>query len=214
MKYKGTYRLRTEYDVRLNTFPREYNGQFADNDIFIDCKNKVQIFSVGRGILQVYIPSIGRGRNYVKAIKDAFQGENIIINIEESDEEVLFTFNAKYMKDLEPILKPKTNGADRSPFSSKNLPKYKYEIPEDDLLLYKKVTSSIDMKNMLMLSRLTQSFLEKMCNKKYTMEKLKEDMAKSCLKSKEYIHHIGRWDNYIKYLEENLKDERTNEKGR
>ena len=58
MKYKGTYRLKTEHDTRLNTFPREYNGLFAENDIYIDCLNETRIYSFGHGILQAYIPSL------------------------------------------------------------------------------------------------------------------------------------------------------------
>lgn len=203
MRYKGVYRLKTPIDLQKNTFPREYNGLFADNDIFIDCHNKIQIFHYGKQILQAYIPSIGRGRNIVKAIKEAFQG-NIITNIEETDSEVLFRFNSKYMEDLVPYLKPKTSGADRSPFSTKNLPKTKYDIPEEDLEKYKNITSCVPKEQMLTLSKLTKSFLESLCNKKYPMEKLKEDMALKCLKGKEYIHSIGKWDDYLIYMEKGL----------
>ena len=156
--------------------------------------------------MQAYIPSIGRGRNILKAIKEQFQGENIIQNVEETDSEVLFLFHSKHLNSLVPLLKPKTSGADRSPFSSKNLPKVKYDIPESDLHIYKEVIASINMKNMLLLSKLTQSFLESLCNRKYPMEKLKEDIAKTCLKTKDYIHYIGKWNEYIKYLEVNLKN--------
>ncbi len=30
-------------------------------------------------------------------------------------------------------------------------------------------------------------------------------MKKKCLKTKEYIHSLGEWDKYIKYLKENIK---------
>ena len=203
MRYKGIYRLKTPIDLQKNTFPREYNGLFADNDIFIDCNNKIQIFHYGKQILQAYIPSIGRGRNIVKAIKEAFQG-NIITNIEETDSEVLFRFNSKYMEDLVPYLKPKTSGASRSPFSTKNLPKAKYDIPEDDIQRYKDVTSHISKEDMLKISHTTKGFLLSLCNKKYTEEMLKDDMALKCLGNKEYIHSIGKWSDYITYLENNL----------
>ena len=203
MRYKGVYRLKTPIDLRKNTFPREYNGLFADNDIFIDCHNKIQIFHYGKQILQAYIPSIGRGRNIVKAIKEAFQ-DNIITNIEETDSEVLFRFNSKYMEDLVPYLKPKTSGADRSPFSTKNLPKAKYNIPEFDIDKYKTVISKIKKEDMLKINIITKSFLKSLCNKKYTEEMLKADIALSCLGNKEYIHSINKWDDFIKYLERNL----------
>ena len=36
---------------------------------------------------------------------------------------------------------------------------------------------------------------------------IKADMALKGLKGKEYIHSIGKWNDYIKYLEENLENE-------
>ena len=109
MRYKGTYRLRTPIDEKLKVFPREYNGQFAENDVYIDCQ-KGKIFHYGKAILQFYTDSLGRGRNIIKAINNDL-GEGIINNIEQTDEEVLFRFNSKYMEQLESYLKPKTNGA-------------------------------------------------------------------------------------------------------
>lgn len=203
MKYKGIYRLKTPIDLRKNTFPREYTGLFVENDIYIDCQNNIRIFHYGKQILQAYIPSIGRGRNILKAIKDAFHGENIS-DIEETDSEILFKFNAKYLDDFAPFLKPKTSGASRSPFSTKNLPKAKYDIPKDDIQRYKDVTSHISKEDMLKISHTTKGFLLSLCNKKYTEEMLKDDMALKCLGNKEYIHSIGKWSDYITYLENNL----------
>ena len=204
MRYKGQYRLRTEIDRKTNTFPREYTGQFADNDVFIDCLNKGQIFHYGNKILQFYTPSLGRGRNIIKAIKQEL-GEGIITNIEESDSEVLFRFNSKYMEQLEPYLKPKTNGADRSPFSAKNLPKTKYIIPHEDLVIYKQIVENIPKNHLIGIVHTTNSFLQSLARKKNTWEDIKADMALKGLKGKEYIHSIGQWDKYIKYLQENIE---------
>ena len=203
MRYKGIYRLRTPIDETKNTFPREYNGSFAENDIYIDCDKGTRIFHFGKQILQAYIPSLKRGHNIINVIKDTFY-DGIITNIEETDSEILFRFNSKHMEDLEPFLKPKTSGANRSPFSSKNLPKAKYDIPESDLDRYKSITSHIKKEDMLKINHVTKSFLSTLCNKKYTDEMLKSDMALKCLSSKEYIHSIGKWDEFIKYLEKNL----------
>ena len=195
--------MKTEYDTRLNTFPREYNGQFADNDIFIDCYHNCRIFSYGHGILQAYIPSIGRGHNIVKAIKEDFK-EEIIFDIEESSTEVLFKFHAKHLDKLVPMLKPKTSAADRSPFSSKNLPKAKYDIPTEDLNKYKAIVEKVGKSRVLELSHITNSYLQSLVTKKNTWEDIKVDMGIKCLKNKEYIHSIGKWDDYIDYLENNI----------
>ena len=198
------YRLRTEYDKNTMQFPREYNGQFADNDVYIDCYHGTKIFYFGKSILQCYVPSLQRGHNIIKAIKELFDREEIIFDVEESDSECLFKFHAKHMKKLEPILKPKTSGAERSPFSSKNLPKVKYDIPLEDLNRYKSIVENIGKNRILELSHMTNSFLQSLTTKKNTWENIKADMAVKCIKGKEYIHSIGKWNDYINYLEKEL----------
>ena len=134
--YKGVYRLKTPIDLDTKNFPREYTGQFADNDIYIDCQHNIQISSWGRGILEAYVPSLIRGHNIVKAIKSEF-GEDIIFDVKDTDSEVIFKFKANYMTDLEKYLKPKTSGANISPFSTRNLVKNKtYKIPNEELEQY------------------------------------------------------------------------------
>lgn len=203
MRYKGTYRLRTEIDRNTNTFPREYTGQFAENDVYIDCQKGTRIHHYGNRILETYIPSLGRGHNIVKAIQSEL-GDDVIFHIEETDSEVLFRFNSKHMKDLEPYLKPKTNGADRSPFSTKNLPKTKYIIPDEDLLIYKEVIKNLPQNQLILLVKYTTSFLQSLVTKKNTWEDIKADMTLKGLHGKEYIHSIGNWDKYIKYLKKEM----------
>ena len=208
MKYKGIYRLKTEHDKRSNQFPREYNGSFAENDVYIDCLNGVRIHSFGHGILEVYCPSLIRGHNFIKAIKQQFQ-EEIIFDIEESSTEVLFKFHSKHLEKLAPILKPKTNGADISPFSSKNLPKNKsYKIPDEEFKDYNNIVSKLDQKQRIAIVHGTNKFLQTLITKKNSWEDIKADMALKCLKNKEYIHSIGKWNDYIKYLENNLCNEK------
>lgn len=203
--YKGTYRLRTEYDKRINMFPREYSGQLADNDIYIDCYNNVRVFSYGHGILECYVPSLGRGHNLIKAIK-ADLGNDVIFHIEETDSEVLFRFNAKDMKRLEKYLKPKTSGAGISPFSSRNLPQNKnYKIPDEELKAYKDLIADLHQKHMILLGKYTSDYLKSLVTKKNTWEDIKADMALKGLKGKEYIHSIGKWDEYIDYLQKELE---------
>ena len=203
MRYKGQNRLRTEIYRKTNMFPREYTGQFADNDVYIDCQ-KGKIFHYGKGILQFYTDSLGRGRNVIKSINNDL-GEGIITNIEESDSEVLFRFNSKYMEQLAPYLKPRTSGASISPFSSRNLPKNKdYKIPEKELSAYKSIIENIPKERILIVTHATNNFLKSLVTKKNTWENIKADMALKGLKGKEYLHSIGQWDKYIKYLQKEL----------
>lgn len=198
-KYKGVYRLRTEIDKKTNTFPREYNGEFATNDVYIDCHKNIRIHHYGKSILEAYIPSLGRGRNIIKAINQEL-GDDIIFHIEETDEEVLFRFHSKNMDKLEKYLKPKINGADRSPFSTKNLPKSKYIIPDEDLVEYKKIIEKIPKNQLITIVHRTNDFLQSLVTKKNTLEMIKSDMALKGIKGKDYIHSIGKWKEYIEYL--------------
>ena len=197
--YKGTYRLRTETDRFTNNFPREYNGNFAENDVYIDCANKIRIHHFGKSILEVYIPSKGRGRNIIKAIKEDL-GDDVVFHIEETDSEVLFRFNSKDIDRLAKYLKPKTSGADRSPFSSKNLQKTKYIIPDEDLVKYKSIVANIPKERIIAVSQSTNKFIKSLTTKKNPYENIKADMVYKGLGNKEYIHSIGKWKQYIDYL--------------
>lgn len=205
-RYKGIYRIKTEYDKSTNMFHRKLDGTFEDIDCYIDCQNGIRIFSFGHGVLQAYIPTIIRGHNIIKYINENFN-EDIIFDIEESDSEVLFKFNAKNDEKIIPLLKPKTAGASISPFSSRNLPQNKdYKIPDEDLDRYKNIVAKIPKERILDISHRTNSFIKLLVTKKNPMKKIKADMAIKGLKGKEYIHSIGKWEEYIEYLDEQLSN--------
>lgn len=202
MRYKGIYRIKAPYDKTTNQFPRKLDNNYEDIDCYIDCQHGNKIFHFGRSILQAYIPSLQRGHNIVKYINENF-GEDIIFNIEETASEILFKFNVKDDNKIIPLLKPKTSGADISPFSTRNLPRNKdYKIPDEDLVRYKDISSKIPKERILELTHITNAYLKSLVNKKNTWDDIKADMALKGLKAKEYIHSIGKWDEYIGYLSE------------
>ena len=205
-KFKGKYRLKVEYDKRTNDFTRKLNGTLEDIDVYISCQHGNKVFHFGGSVLQAYIPSIGRGHNIIKAINESF-GQDIIFNIEETDTEVLFKFHYKDSDKIIPLLKPRTNGASISPFSSKNLPRNKeYKIPDENLIHYKNIVAKIPPERILALTHSTNNFIKSLATKKNTYENIKADMKLKGLKGKEYIHSIGEWDNYINYLNNNLRE--------
>ena len=154
--------------------------------------------------MQAYIPSIIRGHNIIKYINENL-GQNIIFDIEETDEEIIFKFNSKYDEKIIPLLKPKTSGASISPFSSKNLPRNKdYKIPDEDVIAYKNIVAKIPPERILTITHTTNNFIKSLVSKKNTMENIKADMKLKGLKGKEYIHSIGKWNEYIDYLKSNL----------
>lgn len=243
-KFKGKYRLKAPYCLETFQFPRKLNGNYEDIDIYIDCSNGIQISYYGkRGELTAYIPSLGRGRNIIKAIYSDFikdinetpyvetiekedkktselitthsfnyealyadtELNKLITNIKETDEEVLFRFRWDKMEQFEKYFKPKTSAASRSPFSTKNLPKSDYEIPEEDLIKYKEVTSKLPKEKVLYVGHLTNDYIKSLANKKNKLEDIKDDMKRKCMKAKEYIHFIGKWNDYLKHLEKEIE---------
>lgn len=201
-KFKGVYRLKTPYDLNTNDFPRKLNGNLEDNDCYIDCQFGNKIFHYGGSILQAYIPSIGRGHNIINIINEI--NSNIIFDIQENDSEILFKFKYINSDKIIPLLKPKISGAGISPFSSKNLPKSNYEIPDKDFNMYKEIVAKIPQECILTLTHSTNNFIKSLATKKNPIENIKADMRKKCLRGKEYIHFIGKWNEYIKYLNNNL----------
>lgn len=144
--------------------------------------------------------------NYDTLYKDSKLNE-IINTIVETDEEVLFRFKYDKMELLEKYLKPKTNAPNRSPFSTKNLPKRTYNIPDEELKLYKEIVSKISPEHRLSITHTTNNFIKTLVTKKTSLDEIKADMKLKCLKGKEYIHYIGKWNEYIKYLNTELNHE-------
>lgn len=204
--YKGKYRIKCDYDENTNQFSRKLDGTYEDIDCYISYYNNIRIFYFGRSILEAYIPSKIRGNNIIKAINQSL-GNDIIFDISGSDSEIMFKFKTKHMETLEPYLKPKTSGAFISPFSSKNLPKNKdYKIPDKDLLEYKSIIQKIGKKRVVELTHSTNNYLKSLVTKNRKWKDIKSDMALKGLSGKNYIHSIGEWDNYIKYLINNIGD--------
>lgn len=202
-KFKGTYRIKVPYNQWTNDFTRKLNGNLEDIDCYIECSHGNKVFHYGRDILQVYIPSLGRGHNILKAINNI--NSSIIFNIEETDSEILFKFKYVDSDKIIPLLKPKTSGASISPFSSKNLPLNKdFKIPDGELSLYKEIVVKIPQERILTITHSTNSFIKSLTTKKNPIENIKADMKLKGLKGKEYIYSIGKWNDYIKFLEENL----------
>lgn len=213
MRYKGKYRLLCELDQNTNDFVRNDMGNIEDIDVYISCQYGNKIFNYGHGKLIAYVPSLIRGRNIVKTLKE--KGVEYFDYLE-TDEEVEFKFKATDIEVIAGLMKAKTSGASISPFSSRNLPKTKVEIPTDKITLYKEITKDIPKDELLCISRATSEFLDdfmskSLCSgskKKSATFDVREDMKKMKLarQSKEYIFVKGYFDEYLDYLKNNLKN--------
>ena len=227
MKYKGTYRLKPNLDQFTNDFPRteDENIDPSYDDIYIKCANNSQIYHYGHSTLVAYIPSIGRGHNVLIAIAkrlqlikedtecrdyaalyQLLQKNGTVYDIIENDTEIEFKFNAKNIELIAEFMKPQTSGADISPFSQRNLPKSSYVIPTEDLQEYKSITDYVPQDRKLSISHITNAFMNDILSKDrlYRTVNMKTDMRKKMMKQKEYIHSMGYWNKYLKYLKDNL----------
>ena len=101
-------------------------------------------------------------------------------------------------------MEPKTSGSGISPFSSKNRPKTAYIIPDEDLCECKEIVQNIPQNELTTISHSTNNFIKSLATKKNPIENIKADMKLKGLTGKNYIHSIGKWDEYIKYLKENV----------
>lgn len=169
-------------DHDTNDFPRDDKGNLDTDDIYIKCQYGNQIYYYGRNDLVAYIPSIGRGHNILRTIAlDKLQiedkipyeelypqllSEGTVKHIMENDEEIEFHFHPRDISYIATLLKASMHGADISPFSTRNLPKQKYEIPESDLEQYKQVVKDVPKDKFLIISRATSNYIfERMqCN--------------------------------------------------
>lgn len=222
MKYKGIYRLMAHIDQNTNDFPRDERGNIDSDDVYIKCAYGNQIYHYGRSTLVAYIPSLGRGHNILLALGKELCGvedripydelyllleqQGKIWDIVENDKEIEFKFSAKDIELIAKYLKPQTGGANISPFSSRNLPKRKYDIDLTDLQEYREIINKIPKDNILIIKNLTSQFLNDSLkkDKAYRRVDINADMKKKMLKGKEYIHYIGKWNDYIKFLKENI----------
>ena len=190
------------YNQWTKDFTRKLNGNLEDIDCYIDCQYGNKIFHYGRDVLQAYIPSLGRGHNILKTINEI--DPSIIFDIEETDAEILFKFKYSNSDKIIPLLKPKTSGAGISPFSSKNLPRNKgYKILDEELQSYKDILANIPENERLSIGIITNNFIKTLATKRNPIENIKADMKLKGLKGKEYIHSIGQWSKYLKYIERN-----------
>ena len=218
MKYKGKYRLMAEIDQNTNDFPRDETGKIEENDVYIQCSKNCKVYHYGKSVLVAYIPSLGRGHNILLSIakdklgiKDRIdyeelyrklEKENTVFDIVENDSEIEFKFNAKNIEYIMQYLNPKTSGCNISPFSARNFPKSDYKIPDEDLVAYNKIMAEKYSERFLDIRHITNNFLKSISNKQCNEEKIKADMKLKCMKPKQYIHFIGKWNEYLKALNE------------
>lgn len=220
MRFKGTYRLLPELDLSTNDFCKKLDGTIEDIDIYISCRNGNKIKTYGRldhkrpVWLSAYIPSLIRGHKIIKELDE--QGIEYR-DYYDTDSEVCFLFLAKDIEVVAKLMQARTSGASISPNSTRNLPKSDYVISKEEIEVYKEIIAPIPKEDILVIKQFTNNFMSEILQKKHRKLDIKADMRKKCMarQTKEYIHSMGLWKDYIKYLRNKvnqyLKEKETEE---
>jgi len=166
-------------------------------------KNKTNDFSqfieVKTGVNKLNEPTITETFDNDMFYK--YMGENKLVEyIQCGDEEVSFRFNVSDIKIVAELMKAKTSGASIKPFSKKNLPKKKYQIPLVEIAQYESVTKSIPKEDNLIIGRITNRFIGDIIGKKGKAFDTNADMKLKMIHGKEYIHSMGYFEEYVNYL--------------
>ena len=217
--YKGKYRVLAEYDSDTNDFPRNEQGNIDEdfNDFYIPGKKNVRIVHASGNILGCYVFSATLGRNILANIYEVELNQtapskaekiakllidnNIIEEFTPYDGEILFTFKTKHLDDWANIFKLKKSGANISPLSPKNLPKSDYVINSKDEKEYNKLFNGLEKTQKMQIAKRATATI----TSKFT-KKQKEEMRKLCMKPKQYIHYIGKWDKLLDEIRKEIKN--------
>lgn len=206
-KFKGKYRLLADLDLETNDFPRDENGGIEDAGVYISCQYGNKVYHWGRDILIAYVPSRNRARNIKKEMK---KQKIDFFDYDESDEEAMWKFKFADADKVIELLKPKTLGASISPFSTKNLPKTKVEIPIEEIERYKVISKKVPKNDLLLIKRLNDRFMTEILQKSLRKQDKKYDFKgdmkqlKMSRQVKEFIWTKGFWEEYLGFLDNEI----------
>ena len=217
--YKGKYRVLADYDTTTNDFPRNEKGNIDEDfaDFYIPGRKNVQIRHGDRDNLGCYIFSNTLARNILAAIyekeikKNApkkmetiaskLLEKNIITDITYYDGEILFMFKNSHLDNWHNIFRLKKSGANISPTSPKNLPKSEYIINKNDEARYNILFNNLNKTQKMQIARKSvNNIIEKFTKKQ------KAEMKTLCMKPKQYIHYIGKWNKLINEVRKEINN--------
>lgn len=70
--------------------------------------------------------------------------------------------------------------------------------------MYSNITKEVPKTELYLIARTTKSFIQSLDKKKGGYDKHVAEMKRLCVKGKEYIHKIGKWEEYINFLKKEL----------
>lgn len=201
-KYTGKYRVLGYLDLDTNDFPRDENGNIdpSYDDLYIPCSRGKSVIkhTYDNDILMIcFYDKASTAKNVFEELKNKYKNLNITLEIIGIDG--IIYFHADDIKKIATVVKPKTSGASIKWNSTRNLPKVSYEVPEECIKDFNKITKNLTKVQKMQFGRqISSAFLEK--------NKLKDDQKNSRLSAKEFIHSKGLWDDYLKFAKKEVKN--------
>lgn len=195
-RFVGTYEVRADYDLDTNDFPRDLSGNIDPtfDDYYINCANGIKIRHATGSTLSCYIPSLKMGNNILKDL------EQYAIEVDRLDNEVYFTFPASVVDIVAKRCKVKTKGKNIQPLSPTTLPKRKSIVPESELKRYKRAFEKLAGDTPLQKGQCVRNINREFSD---TLPKdWKAESKKYTLDFRSYVYYIGKWEDYIKALEQ------------
>lgn len=204
-KYVGTYRVLAAIDESSGEFPDDSSFE----DFYIPCNRNCVIKHTyeGNDILALcFYDSASTAKNVAKELKE--QKIEFELDTDNNCVDSYILFNAKDIKKVAKIVKPKTSGRTIHPLSKRNLVKGKnsnnYKIPTEDLEKLNKSTMNLTKTEKLQAFRkINSDFIDSLSKK--DKKDYKALMKMDGLNARQFIHMNGYWDKYIKYVNKNLK---------
>jgi len=176
------------------------------NDIIDNPENYSEVCK-GK-ILATYIPdtlvwytdSLGQGRNLQREIDSKYKGK-MEYKYEETDGDVLIYFNEADIKKIASLVNPRTNGAGIKPFSSVNLPKSKFSIPEEKSAKFSDIYKDLAKEEKMRFAKDVLKAYDVVIEKKKGKTIL-DARKESGLTPKEYIYKLGLWNDFVKFAQD------------
>lgn len=199
------------------TYANKLNIESLEFDKLTEVDEYMSVFKtrkiITRNDKQIETTSVSYKCN-IQNIYNQLVDRGIFAKIYESDSEVFAQFDDKLLDngDFEKYFNPSTSGAGISPFSTKNIKKNDYLIPEIDLALYNKTLAKLDVTKesgkLIQLVHVNRKFDDYIVNKlsvKKQIYDIKSAKREANIGAKEFIHSIGMWSDYLKFLEMEIK---------
>ena len=201
LKYVGTYEVKTHYDIGADGFVDE-----SADDLYIPCsKGYGEIrHSYKDGILMYYSPKKSVAKSITTYI-DNITG--IDYQVELTEDECLIFFKDADLDVWAKILRPSKKNKNIAPFDMTEYYKVNYKIPKADKDFVSKELEPITAKKRKeFYSNCLDKFDDKIEIAKGKKFKFREDRDRTQLDKEAYIHYIGLWDKFIRFIKKEVRN--------